>query len=174
MNTPPSPAGLPAWFPKVVILLLALQLGLIYLQGSLLHRQQTALQDLRTDVQALTDTVEATLLGPEAIPESLPMGRLPRPRPRLLRIGLQETDATSAPEEEAARKEIEKARESARQAVKDAERAQRQISFEENARKVEAKKRIEQAGRNWTAWYVAGGALIAAALLGRSWLRRRG
>ena len=85
---------------------------------------------------------------------------------------LQESQQPS--DEEKARKELEESKNSAQKAVKDAREVQSKLSIEENYRKAEEKKQVEAAQNTWTKWVWATLGLLALAMVGRAWLRRRG
>ena len=151
--------------------LLVLQLLMLWLQGAQLHRQNQVLQDLREDIQALTESLDNSQ-GPvsggddtEAVPASTP----PKVQnhTHVAVLGIQE-------EQDAAAKDLQASRESAQKAVKDAREARSKISIEENARKAEETRKVQAATNSWTNWAWAATGLVALALVARSWIRRRG
>jgi len=172
MSDPAPPPPFPSWLGAAVLTLLTLQLGLIWIQGGLLHRQHRELQDLREDVQYLSDALDQNLLqdsgtDTEVAPTHTRLRRLPS---RLLRVRhLQEPS-----DDERARKEQEASRESARKAVSDAREVQSKLSIEENIRKADEKKQVEAAQNTWQkwVWIALGGGVLAMVV--RAWLRRRG
>jgi len=151
--------------------LLALQLGLLWLQGAQLHRQNQVLQGLREDIQALADSIEnsqGTASG-EDDGAAVPAGFLPQapPQKKVAVLGVQE-------EQEAVAKDLQASRDSAQKAVKDAREAQSKLSIEENARKVEEARKVQGATASWQRWTWGAAALAALALVARAFLRRRG
>ena len=177
MSEPTQPSRFPSWLGAAIVTLLTLQLGLVWVQGGLLHRQHRDLQDLREDVQSLTEALDQSLLQDSGADTELApthararAHRLPR---RLERVRmLQESQQPS--DEEKARKELEESKNSAQKAVKDAREVQSKLSIEENYRKAEEKKQVEAAQNTWTKWVWAALGLLALAMVGRAWLRRRG
>ena len=152
-------------------LFLALQLGLLWMQGAQLHRQNLVLQGLREDIQALTETIEEGQ-APNgfdeeamAVPASLALD--PSAREKLAVLGVQE-------EQDPAQKEIQESRESAQKAVKEAREARSKLSIEENIKKAEEAKKVQAATRSWQTWVGWALALVVVALIVRSVLRRRG
>ena len=177
MSDPVPPPRYPSWLGAAVVTLLTLQLGLIWIQGGLLHRQHRELQDLREDVLSLADALDQSLLqepGTEqdVAPTHARERRLPR---RLQRVRVLQESQTSRPaEEEEGRKETEDSNKAARKAVQDAREVQSKLSIEENIRKAEEKKQVEAAQNTWQKWlWIALGAGVLAMAV-RAWLRRRG
>lgn len=164
-----------SWLGPVVVALLAGQLGLIWVQGGLLHRQHQAIQGLREDIRGLAETIE---MGDGIVSEAEEGDFIPargrqsvRRRARLTRvvhIALQDEET------ERATRDLEEARKSAEKAVQEARETQQKLSFEENARKAEEKAKIEKAQSTGQKWIWIGLAAGLVALVGRSWLRRRG
>jgi len=152
--------------------LLALQLLMLWLQGAQLHRQNQALQGLREDIQALTESLDANSQGPTSNEEEanvVPVHNLPKGQPHahVAVLGIQE-------EQEAAAKELQASRESAQKAVKDARETQSKLSFEENARKADEAQKVKAATTTWMNWAWGAVGLVALALVARSVIRRRG
>lgn len=152
--------------------LLVLQLGLLWLQGAQLHRQNQVLQGLREDLQALTDSLDFGAeepLSEDEQPQAVPAGFLPHPKPqkRVAVLGVQE-------EQEAAAKELEASRESAQKAVKEARETRSKLSLEENARKADEAQKVQAATSTWQRWVWGALALVVLALGGRAVLQRRG
>ncbi|NWJ39664.1 MAG: hypothetical protein HXX12_01685 [Geothrix sp.] len=149
---------------------LALQLGLLWIQGAQLHRQNQVLLGLREDIQALTESIENSQSPAdyqdegEAVPASF--GPPAVPPKKVAVLGAEE-------EQEAAAKELKASRESADKAVKEAREAQSKLSIEENARKVEEARKIQAATSSWQGWVWGALGLVALALVGRSVIRRR-
>ncbi|WP_243286116.1 hypothetical protein [Geothrix terrae] len=151
--------------------LLVLQLLMLWLQGAQLHRQNQVLQGLREDIQALTESLDSSQ-GPvsdsdeaDVVPAST--GPKVQPQRHVAVLGIQE-------EQEAAAKELQASRESGQKAVKDAREAQSKISIEENARKAEEAKKVQAATSSWMNWAWGAMGLVAAALVVRAVIRRRG
>ncbi|HJW43390.1 MAG TPA: hypothetical protein VJ463_02970 [Geothrix sp.] len=154
---------------------LALQLGLLWIQGAQLHRQNQVLQGLREDIQALTESLDAGQ-GPvsgEDEGSAVPAGFLPKGQPqeraqkKMAVLGVQE-------EQEAAAKELQASRESAEKAVKEAKEARSKLSIEENAKKAEEARKVQEATGSWQRWAGWAVALVVLALVARAVLRRRG
>ena len=150
---------------------LALQLGLLWLQGVQLHRQNQVLQALREDIQTLSESIEngqGTTSSDEdgvAVPASF-QGN-PVPPKKLAVLGAEE-------EQEPAAKELQASRDSAQKAVKEAREAQSKLSIEENARKADEARKIEAATNTWQRWVWGALGLVALAWVVRSVIRRRG
>jgi hypothetical protein len=148
---------------------LVLQLGLLWIQGAQLHRQNQVLQGLREDIQALTESIESNqTTSAEDGSSSVPAGFLQgsgSPK-QVAVLGVEE-------EQDSATKELKATKDSAQKAVKEAREAQSKISFEENARKVEEAQKVQTATSSWQRWIWAALALVALALVARSVLRRR-
>ena len=149
---------------------LALQLGLIWIQGAQLHRQNQVLQGLREDIQALAESIEngsapaAFQEEGEAVP--VRFGPPAAPPKRVAVLGAEE-------EQESATKELKASRESAEKAVKEGREAHAKLSIEENARKAEEARKVQAATSSWQGWAWGAFGLAALALVGRSVLRRR-
>lgn len=172
-NQPPSPQH--SWFAPAVIILIAAQLGLTWLQGSLLHRQHADIQGLREDIQGLAESLDQSASGAPAEEGGLVPARARHPRRharnavRVLYIAPSDEE-----QEKQAAKDLEDSKKSAEKAVKDAREVQGKLSFEENARKAEEKAKLQGAQETWQKWLWIGlGAGLLAIVL-RSWLRRRG
>jgi len=150
---------------------LALQLGLLWLQGAQLHRQNQVLQGLREDIQSLTESLEnsqGTASSDEeaaAVPANF--WNEPVPQKKVAVLGAEE-------EQESAAKELKASKDSAQKAVKDAREAQSKVSIEENARKAEETSKVQAATNTWQRWVWGALALVAVALMARSVIRRRG
>lgn len=150
---------------------LALQLGLLWIQGAQLHRQNQVLLALREDIQALTESIDngQSPASNEDDGSIVPAGFLPIPPPpkKVAVLGVQE-------EQDAATKEIQASRDSAQKAVKEAREAQSKLSIEENIRKAGEAKKVQAATTSWQRWVWAAIALVALALVARSVMNRRG
>lgn len=149
---------------------LALQLGLLWIQGAQLHRQNQVLQALREDIQALTESIDngQSPASNEEDGSIVPAGFLPSPPPpkKVAVLGVQE--------EQDATKELQASRDSAQKAVKDAREAQSKLSIQENIRKAEETKKVQAATASWQRWVWGAMGLMALALVARSVIRRRG
>lgn len=161
------------WLGRMIVALLCAQLGLTWLQGRLLHQQHQDLQDLRGEIQFLTDSIEqgsaeAMLDEMSLAPAKVPLRRCRRSFVRVARVSPQE----EKPEQAA--KDLEASRASAQKAVKDAREVQSKLSLSENARKAEEKAKVQGVQHSGAKWLLValGGGLLA--LVVRAWLRRRG
>jgi len=162
-----KPKAYPAWFMGGVLILLALLVGLTWLNGAMLNRQHHELAALREDIQFLTESLEQSL--PEG---ELDYGALPPSRPdharHFQRVQQRDDDADRAV------KDVEESRRSAAKAVRDARETQQKLSIEENARLAEEASRRKAAERSWRPWFFGALAIAFLALAIRSWARRRG
>jgi len=149
---------------------LALQLGLLWLQGAQLHRQNQVLQGLREDIQSLTESLEnsqgAASSDEEAAAVPANFWNEPVPQKKVAVLGAEE-------EQESAAKELKASKDSAQKAVKDAREAQSKLSFEENARKVDEARKVQAATSSWVLWGWGAIALLVLTLVARSVIRRR-
>jgi len=149
---------------------LALQLGLLWIQGAQLHRQNQVLLGLREDLQALTESIEngQSPAGFQDEGEAVParFGPPGAPPKKVAVLGAEE-------EQESATKELKATRESADKAVKEAREAHSKLSIEENARKAEEARKVQAATSSWQGWAWGAFGLAALGLLARSVLRRR-
>lgn len=151
----------------LLALVAVLQLGLLWVQGAQLHRQQQTLQALRQDVQDLIEVLEGSGLQGGEEGGLAPGRQEPRHHARFRRVALH------AQEEDPALKELKESRESAQKAVQDARTAQKKLSFEEAAKRAEVERQQKAAQDQWVTWVWGGLALVVVALLIRGWLRRR-
>ncbi len=140
--------------------ILILQLGLLWIQGAQIHRQNQVLQGLREDLQSLAEAIDNSQSSAASEEEAAPVPAHFQAR-------------ASAEEQEPAAKELQAARESAQKAVKDAREVQSKLSIEENIRKVEEAKKIQSATQAWQSWVWGAVALLALALVARAMIRRR-
>lgn len=157
-------------FRWIIPTFLALQLGLLWIQGAQLHRQNQVLQGLREDVQALTESIAN---GQSSFPQeddgpAVPAGRPPQ-------VGTLQKVAVLGVEEDQdpAAKELKAARESGQKAVQEAREARSKVSIKENIRKADETKKIQSATTAWQSWVWGALALVALALIVRSVLPRR-
>ena len=149
---------------------LALQLGLLWIQGAQIHRQNLLLQGLREDLQALADSLDngqGADWQDEA--QAVPAVQRQAPNPPPQRIAVLAAEE----EKDAAAKELKSSQDSAQKAVKDAREVQSKLSLEENSRKADEQRKANAATSSWRTWAIAlsGAALL---LLARVALRRRG
>ena len=151
MSEPQSPSTGPTWLNRGVILLLALQVGLLWTHGSMLQRQHDDIQGLRDDVQSLAESLdqEDGWDSSEGDTHPHPARTLVRHGRRLIRASAPRTGAEPQ-----------------------AQDPQAGLALEENARQAEEAARI-RADDRWRPWLWTIPAAGLAALLGRSWLRRR-
>ncbi len=147
-----------------------LQLGLLWIQGAQLHRQNQVLEGLREDIRALSESIDdgqSSTSNDEdgtAVPARYqPSGEAKK---QVAALGVEE-------EQDPAAKELQASRDSAQKAVKEAREAQSKISFEENARKAEETRKTQAATRSWQHWSLGASALVVLALLVRAFIRRR-
>jgi cobalamin biosynthesis Mg chelatase CobN len=149
---------------------LALQMGLLWIQGAQLHRQSLVLQGLREDIQSLTETMESSQ---SAISNDEGGGAVParfrhqaQPSQQVAVLGVEQ-------EQEATAKDLKASRDSAQKAVKEAREVQSKLSIEENIRKAEEAKKVQTATDSWQKWVWGAIALVVVALVVRSVLQRR-
>jgi hypothetical protein len=149
---------------------MALQLGLLWIQGAQLHRQNRVLQGLREDIQVLTETMEssqpAASNNEDGVAEPAHFLHRSEAPAKVAVLGVEE-------EQEAAAKDLKAARDSAQKAVKDAREVQSKLSIEENIRKADEAKKVQAATDTWQRWVWGAIALVVLALVIRSVLQRR-
>ncbi len=149
---------------------LALQLGLIWIQGAQLHRQNQVLEGLREDIQALAESIDdgqpSTSYDDDgaAVPARFQVHS--ESKKKVAVLGVEE-------EQDPAAKELQASRDSAQKAVKEAREAQSKLSYEENARKVEEARKVQAATSSWQVWTWGALAFVILAMVTRSVLRRR-
>lgn len=144
-----------------------LQLGLLWIQGAQLYRQQETLQALRLDIQELAEIIDSA--NPQSGDEGhwSPSAHRGHGRAKLMRVAQQEEEASKE------LKDSRDAQESAKKAVKDAREVQQKLSITEAAKRAEEKEKIQAVETAWTRWVWIALALVALALMLRAWLRRR-
>jgi hypothetical protein len=151
--------------------LLALQLGLLWVQGAQLHRQNQVLEGLREDIQSLAESIEnsqaASSSDEEVAAVPAHFQQQPPPQKKVAVLGAEE-------EQEPAAKDLQASRDSAQKAVKEAREAQSKLSIEENARKAEEARKVQDATNSWQRWIWGAIGLVVLALVIRSVIRRRG
>ncbi|HJV48025.1 MAG TPA: hypothetical protein VJ549_02000 [Geothrix sp.] len=150
---------------------LALQLGMLWIQGAQLHQQNQVLQALREDIQSLAESIEnsqgeaSSEDEGSAVPASTPKPAAPQKKVAVL--GVEE-------DQEPANKDLQASRESAQKAVKEAREVQSKLSIEENARKAEEARKVQAATNAWQRWAWGALILVVLAYVTRSMFRRRG
>jgi FtsZ-binding cell division protein ZapB len=177
-------SAIPRWLSVSIIVLLTAQVGLLWTHGSMLQRQHDDIQSLREDLQALADDLYQDQDGWDSSQED------PTPQParqlnhqRSHRQGHRHGRALArarflaqapAPEQgdqdeatQAARKDMDAARKSERDAVAKARTVQEQLSLSANAAKAEEKAKQEEQGRTWMNWAWAAFAVVCGVALVR-------
>lgn len=198
MNDSPQP-GRPGWISPTLVALLAAQVGLLWLCGGLLNRQNGEIMAMREDIQDLTEAVDnitsdqapATEDG-NFQPAASHLRARPAPpkhrhhAPHFQRASfgsgparanavLQDTQEKPQDEQDQAAKDIKEANESAKKAVAEARDTQQKLSLSENARKAEEKKKVESATASFLPIVYAAMAIgILAFIIGRVWRARSG
>jgi hypothetical protein len=181
MSQSNAPPAYPKWLSVSIIVLLTAQVGLLWTHGSMLQRQHEDIQGLREDLQNLEEDLYQDQDGwdsneEQPNPQPTRMARHPRPRRAVRMAWMQGQSPAPAggedAQEQAARKDLDAARQSGQEAVAKARTVQGQLSLEENARKAEEKARIMREGESWRIWMWVGAAVAAAALMLRLKLRR--
>jgi hypothetical protein len=155
-----------------VVTLLTFQVGLLWMQGSMLERQHGDMVNLRLDVQDLTEALDSQdSFDGEGGGTAQPSRYRVHARHRALRVRLDEPEHES---DKGVRKEMEDQRKSERDAIDKAREARSQLSIEENARKADEKAKIEAETHKYRPliWIAVGLGLLA--MFVRSWLRNRG
>jgi uncharacterized membrane protein YccC len=150
-----------------------LQLGLLWVQGAQLYRQNQILVAMHHDLQEVAEALDQ-LSGGDPGQESeswSPSHTDLHRRKTLLRIR-QET--APAPEEDPAAKELRQSKESAEKAVKEARQAQQKLSITEAAKRAEEKQKIASAENAWMKWVYGSLGVLVLAFLARAWWRNRG
>ncbi len=172
--------------------LLAANLGLLWVQGAQLNRQHDTLRQLHSDIADLTDALDAYANGNDGSGDPQDDGGAvwapaarhhARPRAsHLIRARYQEPPSSSAqpanpPAEQdgmdQGRKDIEDANKSARDAVAKAREDQSKLSIEENYRKGQEERKVQEAQYAWTRWVWAALAFLIVAFAVRAWIIKR-
>ena len=174
--------------------LLAANLGLLWVQGAQLNRQHDTLRQLHSDIEDLTDALDAYTNGDGGSDSQdgtqdgggavwAPAARHhARPHADLVRARYQEPQSSSAqpanpPAEQdqmdQGRKDIEDANKSARDAVAKAREDQHKLSISENYRKGQEERKVQEAQYEWTRWVWAALAFLILAFAVRAWIIRR-
>ena len=184
--------------PMTLVLcgLLAANLGLLWVQGAQLNRQHDTLRQLHTDLEELTDAIDSYANGDNgdtgdggqdgAVWAPAARVRHHHARRGLVRARYQDPDAAPAqassstppPSEQSGmdqgRKDMEDANKSARDAVAKARDTQSKLSIEENYRKGQEERRIQEAQYAWTRWIWLGLGVLVLVFLIRAWIIKRG
>lgn len=158
--------GHPSWFTGGVLILLALLVGLTWLNGAMINRQHHELQAMREDIQSLADSLDQGSTDDSAEGAALSPSSY-RNSKRLLRVQQREEDS------EPAMKDLKESRDSAEKAVRDAREVQRKLSIEENARRADEQAKRKAAERGWRPWFYGAIAIVLVAIVVRGWLLRR-
>ena len=179
--------------------LLAANLGLLWVQGAQLNRQHQALTQIHTDIQDLADSIDAYTNGDggdqgDGGAYQDGEGNLwaparhrhhARASHHWVRASFQDPDAAPAQSSSSApaqkpdamdqgRKDQQDANRSALDAVAKARDTQSKLSIEENYRKGQEERKIQEAQYAWTRWVWLGlGALVVVFLI-RAWIIKRG
>ena len=150
--------------------LLALQLGLLWIQGAQLHHQNHVLEGLREDIQALAESIDdgqsSTSTDDDGATVPVRFQTQSEPKNKVGVLGVEE-------EQDPAVKELQASRDSAQKAVKEAREVQSKVSIEENARKAEEARQVQAATSTWQLWTWGALALVVLTLVARSVIRRR-
>jgi len=181
-NPDSAPAPTPSRWPgRAVIILLAVQVGLLWTHGSLLQRQHDDILALREDVQALAESMDdsqdpdswdTTGIQPARHPARRHGGRTVRVAFQQKEQPARDPDADSG--DQAASKDLAGSKRSALDALAKARDTQEKLSWTENARKADEQARITAATDTTMRWsWIAAGVLVVA-LVARAILRRRG
>lgn len=179
--------------------LLAANLGLLWVQGAQLNRQHDTLRQLHSDIADLTDALDAYANGGDDgsgdpqdnggavwAPATRRQDRQGRHHATLIRARYQEPDA--APQSSSAqpanppaeqdqmdqgRKDMEDANKSARDAIAKARDDQQKLSIEENYRKGQEERKVQEAQYAWTRWVWAALAFLIVAFAVRAWIIKK-
>ena len=163
-----------------VLTLLVLQLGLLWMQGSMLQRQHEDILGLREDVQSLAEGLDQdddgwNASGDEGSP-SPARRRIKRQQPARVAKAVFLQGGSEEDNSEAVNKDLEAARASALAAVAKAQDTRSKMSIPENIRKADEKAKLERARQpdHSRLWLGLGAGLGLLALGLGSWLRKRG
>ncbi len=178
MSETPNPTpSLPRWLPGAVVVLLAGQLGLLWLQGLQLNRQHRDLSATREEMQGLEESLDQSAGGADGTEqEGFAPARHRHGRPgRFLRVRQDppKPEGEADPAMKDAQKELKASVDSAKKAAADARDIRSKLSLEENARKAEEKAKMNQAQSAWEKWALVAAGVIVVAFLLRGWLRSR-
>ena len=168
------------WF---IAALLVAQLGLLWLHGALLHRQQAQLVQLHEDIQDLADALDAQTEGDSGDngdnsdwAPAHARGHHARLRRAHLRLRQEEPKAPenrdSDAAEEAQRKELEASRQSGKEAVAKGRDLNQKLSIQENYRKGQEQRAVQEAKYEWTRWVWLAVFIVVLAFGVRAYARR--
>ena len=187
MNTPQRS-------PLMLLLagLLAANLGLLWVQGAQLNRQHESLRQLHTDLEDLSDAIDAYTNGDNGDDSSQDGGGATWAPARhhhahaarhLVRASFQDPDAAAANGSSPAEKpdamdqglkDIQDTKKSNLDAVAKARDTQSKLSIEENYRKGQEERKVQEAQYEWTRWVWAALIFLALAFGIRAWIIKRG
>ncbi len=162
---------------------LGAQLGLLWLHGALLHRQQAQLTQIHEDLQDLADAMDSQNNGDAGDQgdgnDWAPAGHHMRSRAhgRYARARRQEAQGEDKPKEKGdemdqATKDIEDTKKSNQDAVAKARQRQSQLSIEENYKKGQQQREVQEAQYEWTRWVWLALIVLAAAFGIRAYVKR--
>ena len=171
MSEPQRPAAPPSWLGAALLTLMACQVGLLWMHGTMLERQHGELQGLRQDIQELAESLDNMDPGddPGAGTPRPSRRRVHRRPPAIARVRWQESEG-----EGGVRKELSDQRKSEKDAVARARDVRDKMSIQENIRKADEKAKLESAHKSFQPFIWLGMGLVLLAMWGRSWLRNRG
>ena len=176
MSDPKQTVRISPWLGGSVLTLLVLQLGLLWIQGSMVQRQREDILGLREDVQAMAESLDEDQQGGDPGQEARPVPARQRLRLRARgkgRVVRATYYQAKVDEDEQARKDLEHSRESAKEALVKARDVQKKLSISENIRLVEETAKMNAEGKTMRPWLWAGAGLALFLMIARS-LRRRG
>lgn len=177
MSETPPPHPLPKWLSRSIVVLLAVQVGLLWTHGSLLQRQHDDIQALRDDVQALADSLydEQDQDGWDSSgdPKPHPARASSRIRRRAVRAAFRQAPDEGDPALKDLKKDLDAVRQSEQEALAKARKAQEQLSVQANIQKAETGARQEPQAERWRLWAWAGTGAAAVAVMVRALYRRR-
>ena len=175
MSDPRQTVRISPWLGGSVLTLLVLQLGLLWVQGSLVQRQRQDILGLREDVQAMAESLDEDAQSGDPNLEARPVPARLRLRLRS-RLKARAVRATyfqaKADDDEQARKDLDATKDSAKAAVAKARDLQKKTSITENIRLADETAKMNAEGRTMRPWLWAGAGLALLLMIARS-LRRR-
>ena len=190
MNESPQPRQ-PVWIQSALVLVLAAQVGLLWLHGGLLNRQHGEMQAMRQDIQDLTEaldnssddharSMEEGSYRPASSDLRTTTSQQRHRQPRLqavnhVKLILQDAQDNAPEGQDPAMKDLQKSRDSAKKAVADSRDIRQKLSIDENIRKADEKKKVEAATSSfYPLVYWAMGIGLLAFIGGRVWRARAG
>jgi hypothetical protein len=161
------------WLGGAVLTLLVLQMGLLWIQGSMLQRQHEDLLGLREDLQAMAETLDQEQGAGEAEggAPSPAHRRVHRQRRAPVRVAWLQGEPD---EDQRAKKELETSKQSSRDAVAKARDTQQKLSITEAMRRADDQAKVDAEVHKARPWLWAGAGLALLAMVIRALLRRRG